>query len=444
MQVENRSESVSIRGANGFLSPARTREILEGLKKKSPDSSILDRHVAVEEAAAGTPLTIGNKVTLLEDGAHTYPAMLEAIRHARHHVHMETYIFEDDSVGREFADALAERARHGVKVRLIYDAVGSMHTPKEFFAALAASGVEVAEFNPVNPATLLTAGVLVNNRDHRKLTIVDGRVAFLGGINISGVYGELGSKAGGSVSSGGSGGGDAPFEKRPWRDTQARIEGPVVADLQRAFLKQWARQKKEDLSGDRGYFPKLAAQGPQLVRSIAASPTDKAASPVYVALISAIDSAESEVEITNAYFVPHDELLRALKDAARRGVDVRLMLPSRTDSWLALHAAHSYYEDLLEAGVKIYERRMRLLHSKTATIDGVWSTVGSSNLDWRSLISNDELNVVVLGPEFAAQTKAIFATDLADSHQITLADWNDRPLGDRLKEAAASLWARLL
>ena len=444
MQVENRSESVSIRGANGFLSPARTREILEGLKKKSPDSSILDRHVAVEEAAAGTPLTIGNKVTLLEDGAHTYPAMLEAIRHARHHVHMETYIFEDDSVGREFADALAERARHGVKVRLIYDAVGSMHTPKEFFAALAASGVEVAEFNPVNPATLLTAGVLVNNRDHRKLTIVDGRVAFLGGINISGVYGELGSKAGGSVSSGGSGGGDAPFEKRPWRDTQARIEGPVVADLQRAFLKQWARQKKEDLSGDRSYFPKLAAQGPQLVRSIAASPTDKAASPVYVALISAIDSAESEVEITNAYFVPHDELLRALKDAAGRGVDVRLMLPSRTDSWLALHAAHSYYEDLLEAGVKIYERRMRLLHSKTATIDGVWSTVGSSNLDWRSLISNDELNVVVLGPEFAAQTKAIFATDLADSHQITLADWNDRPLGDRFKEAAASLWARLL
>lgn len=436
---------MSIRGAHGVLPPARTRQILEDLKKRSPETSILDRHVAVEEAAAGNPLTIGNRVTLLEDGAHTYPAMLEAIRHARHHVHMETYIFDADDVGREFAAALADRARHGVKVRLIYDAVGSMHTPKQFFADLAASGVEVAEFNPVNPATVLTAGILVNNRDHRKLTVIDGRVAFLGGINISGVYGELGSsKPGGSVSSGGSSGGDAPFEKRPWRDTQARIEGPVVADLQRAFLRQWARQKKEDLTADRAYFPTLAPQGNQLVRAIAASPTDKAASPVYVALISAIDSAESDVEITNAYFVPHDELLRALKDAARRGVDVRLMLPSRTDSWLALNAAHSYYEDLLEAGVKIYERKMRLLHSKTATIDGVWSTVGSSNLDWRSLISNDELNVVVLGPEFAAQTKAIFATDLADSEQITVADWDARPLGDRLKEAAASFWARLL
>ena len=447
LQAERQAdaETVRLRGSGGMLSPARTRAILDDLRKKSPDSSVLDAHLAVEQAVAGTPLTTGNKVTLLEDGARTYAAMLEAIRGARRHIHMETYIFEADSVGQEFAAALAERARAGVKVRLIYDAIGSMHTPKEFFADLAQSGVEVAAFNPVNPSAVLTAGVLVNNRDHRKLTVVDGRVAFLGGINISGVYGELSSDKGSRGSSAaGSSGGNEPFEKRPWRDTQARIEGPVVTDLQRAFLRQWAKVKKEDLTADRDYFPAIAGYGNQLVRAVASSPTEQAASALYVALISAIDSAQSEVEITNAYFVPHDELLRALEDAARRGVDVRLMLPSRTDSWLALHAAHSYYEDLLEAGVKIYERQERLLHSKTAIVDGVWTTVGSSNLDWRSLVSNDEINVVVLGPEFAAQMKSVFATDLADSHEITVAAWRARPPTDRLKEAAASLWARLL
>ena len=161
-------------------------------------------------------------------------------------------------------------------------------------------------------------------------------------------------------------------------------------------------------------------------------------------LISAIESAETEIGVTNAYFVPHQELLKALKDAAKRGVDVKLILPSRTDSWLVFQAGRSYYEELLEAGVKIYERKTRLLHAKTAVIDGVWSTVGSTNLDWRSLLHNDELNAVVLGTEFAAQMNAIFQKDLANSGEITLADWRARPIQERLKEACARAWSRFL
>jgi len=174
------------------------------------------------------------------------------------------------------------------------------------------------------------------------------------------------------------------------------------------------------------------------------SPDKEGLNAVYVTLISAIQNAEKDVRITNAYFVPHEELVGALKDAAKRGVDVRLILPSRTDNWLVLAAGRSYYDDLLEAGVKIYERRERLLHSKTATIDGVWSTVGSTNLDWRSLASNDELNAVVIGPEFASQMNGLFDRDLANSTEITLQAWRGRGVGDRAREATARAWARLL
>ena len=376
---------------------------------------------------------------LLEDGARTYADMLATIRAAKQSLHMETYIFEDDEVGQQFAAALGERVRAGVKVKLLYDAVGSARTPPEFFKGLAGAGIEVAQFNPFGPAGMILKGpVELNHRDHRKLTIVDGRIAYLGGINISAVYSPGGSLSAPRVDH------DPPFEQRPWRDTQVRIEGPVVADLQRAFLKQWARVRKEAVPEGKEYFPALAARGPTIVRAIEGAPSEDGVNVLYVALISAIEHAEKEVRITNAYFVPSRELVAALEGAARRGVDVRLVLPSRTDSWLTFHAGRSFYEDLLEAGVKIYERKNRLLHAKTATIDGVWSTVGSTNLDWRSLADNDELNAVVLGPDFAAQLGAMFEKDAGDSTEITREAWRRRPFKDRVREAAAVAWARLL
>jgi cardiolipin synthase len=444
--LRSEREPVRLEGAHGMLTHAQSRKILDELKKRSPNSDILDRHVAVEEKLSDNPLSIGNQATLLEDGKATYGAMLAAIRAAKDSVHVETYIFEADEVVQEFAKALIERARAGVKVRVMYDSIGSIDTPREFFDPLRDAGIEVVEYNPVKPGTVLTEGLRLNNRDHRKLTVVDGRIAFLGGINISSVYTPSGGSSGSGASGGSSGSSGtkkkAPYPDKPWRDTAVRLEGPVVADLQRAFIEMWASQKKQAPSGA-ALFPKLQPAGKQVVRAIDALPQD-GPNPLYVGLISAIESAEQNVHITMAYFVPHPELLAALQAAARRGVDVRLILPSRTDSWLVINAGRSYYADLLEAGVKIHERRARLLHAKTAVIDGVWATVGSTNLDWRSLSTNAELNAVILGPEFASQMEAAFQKDIRASDEITPASWAARPFADRLREQAARAWALML
>jgi cardiolipin synthase len=440
-----RGDRVQLEGARGMLTRAQSRKIIEDLRKRAPDTGVLDRHLAIEEALTGTPLTTGNHVALLEDGAATYSAMLAAIGRARHHVHFEMYIFESDDIGRQFADALMERRRTGVEVRLMYDGVGSIGTPKEFWEELRQAGVEVVEFNPVTPAAVLTQGAKIQHRDHRKLVLTDGRVAFIGGINISSVYGGMSGPLGSGPGRGsrgrlGSRGDAALGDERPWRDLQARIEGPVVGDLQRAFLDQWEKAAKTKVEGV-AYFPAVPPQGPHVVRVIADSPTKSGVSTLYVALISAIENAETEVRIINAYFVPHPQLRAALQDAARRGVDVRLILPGRSDVPLVYYAGRSYYEGLLEAGVKIYERRSRVLHAKSATIDAVWSTVGSTNLDWRSLLYNDELNAIILGVDFAKQANTVFDKDIAESDPITVEQWRERPLVERLKEAAARAWA---
>jgi cardiolipin synthase A/B len=431
---------VRFKGAHGVLTREQSKELFEKIKSATPGDDVLEHHLAIEQALSDTPLSIGNKVTLLEDGAQTYAAMLAAIKSAKHHVHMETYIFDGDDVGRQFADALAARAHAGLDVRLIYDAAGSFRTPKKFFEDLAASGVKVVEFNPLAPGTVITGGFdALNHRDHRKLTVVDGRVAFLGGINISGVYGSTSATLGK-----GHADADLPIDKRPWRDMQTRIEGPVVADLERAFLRQWAAQKKESAETGKQYFPQLAPQADHVVRILEGSPSEQSANAMYITLISAIENAEKEVRIMNPYFVPHESLRNALQRAARRGVDVRLVLPSRSDSSLAYHAGRSYYGDLLEAGVRIFERNDRILHAKAAIVDGVWSTVGSTNLDWRSLLYNEEINVVVIGPEFARQMNRVLDADMAESEEITREKWRERPFSDRFKELGARAWARLL
>ncbi len=371
----------------------------------------------------------GNKVTLLQDGPATFQSMFDAIGGARDHINLETYIIEDDEVGRKFADALLEKQARGVQVSLLYDSVGSMNTPKAFFKRLTDGGVKVLEFNPINPLTA-KKGWEVNQRDHRKLLIVDGRSAFLGGINISSVYSS------GSFSHASK---RRPDGSPPWRDTHLRVEGPVVAEFQKLFLATWEKQKGEALPA-RNLFPRPASRGKEVVRAIGSSP-DEPISLIYATLISAIGSAETSVHLTNAYFAPDPQLLAAMKDAAARGVDVKLILPSNTDFWLVFHAGRSYYDELLRGGVKIYERRDALLHAKSALIDGVWSTIGSTNLDWRSFLHNEEVNAVILGQEFGMQMQAMFDADLAASTPITLADWEQRPLGDRLKEAAARAWA---
>jgi cardiolipin synthase len=420
--------AVQIVGTQGPLSAAQSKAVLGRLQAAGADTSIFDRHLALEEAITGSPLTIANEVLLLQDGPATYKAMLAAIAAARDHIHMETYILDDDAVGQQFAEALMERQRQGVQVRLIRDSVGTLGTPAAFFQQLADSGVMVLEFNPVNPLVAREHWEL-NQRDHRKLLIVDGRIAFLGGINISSVY---------SGSSFGKARTARPDGSLAWRDTDLQLRGPVVAELQKMFLATWADQKGQPLAGGQ-HFPPPEKAGRQVVRAIGSSP-DEPFSQIYATLMSAIGSAETSVRLTNAYFAPDPQLLDALEAAAARGVEVTLILPSQTDSWLVFHAGRNYYERLLRAGVHIYERRDVILHSKSALIDGVWATVGSTNLDWRSFLHNHELNAVVLGTEFGGQMQAMFDKDLAGSDPVTLDAWTRRPLHWHVYEWFARVW----
>jgi cardiolipin synthase len=415
-------------GARGPLTAAQSKTILEGLKSRKQDTDIFDRHLALEEAIVGSPLTVGNDVKLLQDGPNTYRAMYDAIMTARDNINMETYLLEDDEVGQRFAQALIGKQNGGVQVNLIRDSAGTYSTPAAFFKNLADNGVNVLEFNPMNPLVARKVWEL-NQRDHRKLLIVDGRTAFLGGINISSVY------SGGSFNSGSHA---QASTEQAWRDTDLQLKGPVVAELQKLFIETWEKQKGPPLAA-RDYFPRPETAGKQVVRAIGSSP-DEPYSLIYATLMSAIASAETTVHLTNAYFTPDPQLLAALKAAAQRGVDVTLILPGKTDSWLAFHAGRGYYEELLRAGVKIWERRGAILHSKTALIDGVWVTVGSTNLDWRSFLHNHELNAVVLGADFGQQVQLMFDKDLKESDAITLEQWQHRSLDLRMKEMFARLW----
>jgi cardiolipin synthase len=417
-----------LEGAQGPLSAAQSKAILAGLASRGQPTDIFERHLAIEEAIVGSPLTTGNEVLLLQDGPATYRAMLAAIEAARDHINMETYILDDDEVGQRFAQVLMAKQQQGVQVNLIRDSAGTRGTPQAFFDKLAATGIRVLEFNPLNPLVARKAWEL-NQRDHRKLLIIDGRTAFLGGINISSVY------SGGSFSQKSR---TRPDGSPAWRDTDLQLRGPVVAELQKLFIATWQAQKGIPLAS-KDYFPPSESAGRQVVRAIGSSP-EEPYSLIYATLLSALGSAETSVHLTNAYFAPDPQLLAALEAAAANGVDVKLILPSQTDSWLVFHAGRNYYERLLRAGVKIYERRGVILHSKVALIDGVWATVGSTNLDWRIFLHNHELNAVVLGTEFGNQVQAMFAKDLAESDAITLERWQQRSLDLRVKELFARAW----
>jgi len=429
--IERHSEQAArFENARGAISARNSAAIVAELKRKSGDIDILDKQIALEQAIVGSPLMLGNKVTLLQDGAATYPAMITAIRKARDHINMESYIIDDDEIGRQFADLLLEKQNAGVQVNVIYDSIGSITTPQAFFARLSEAGIAVLEFNPVNPFAGTTPWLL-NNRDHRKLLVVDGQTAFIGGINISSVYssGSILHRAKNTRKS-----------TIAWRDTDIQIEGPVVAEFQKLFMETWEKQSGQPLVA-KNYFPVLKAQGQDIVRAIGSTPDDPY-SLIYLTLISAIGNAEKHIHLTHAYFVPDPRLLQSLIEAAGRGVDVKLILPGYTDSSVTFHAGRAHYATLLTAGVKIFERHGPLLHAKTAVIDGVWSCLGSSNLDWRSFLDNDEINAIVLGRDFARQMQAMFDKDMRGSAAIDLADWQRRSPWLHLKEWASSLLQR--
>jgi cardiolipin synthase A/B len=416
--------------SKGLLSPEKSKAIMKRLKLSVDPTDVLERHTAVVESVTDSPLTKGNKVTLLADGQATYAAMFEAIRNAKAHINLETFILEDDEIGHKFTEMLLQKQAEGVQVNIIYDSMGSLETSDAFFKRLRDGGIQVIEFNPVNPLKARGEWTLVHP-DHRKILVADGKIAILGGINISSVY-----------SSRLSGRKKTKGEPLPWRDTDVQIEGPAVIEAQKLFLETWRKQKGPELS-EQFYLPDQKEYGNALVRVVGSTPGQNNRI-TFIVYVSAITFAERSIHLTNAYFIPDDQIMDAFTDAARRGVDVKIILPSTSDSSMAINAARYNYSELLKAGVKIYERRNALLHAKTAVIDDVWSTVGSTNLDYWSLLSDDEVNAVILSREFAVEMEKMFAGDLAESGQILLEKWEKRPLLQKIKEAFAHLFVQWL
>jgi cardiolipin synthase A/B len=415
-------------GSDGQLMPERRAEIERRLTVEG--DSLLAMHLQVMEAVTGSPLVTGNSLRLLKDGPQAYEAMFGAIGTARDHVHIESFIFEELDFGQPLSELLIEKQRAGVTVSIVYDSVGSLATPAAFFDRLRAAGIAVCEFNPVNP--LRARMWRLNHRDHRKILVVDGSVAFTGGINFHRVY-----RTGSSPLRRGM-----PTLEEGWRDTHVEIRGPAVRAFQELFIGTWEKQHCGPLPA-RTPFPALASEGGRIVSVIGSSP-DGMESRVYLTLISAMTYARRRIYLTVAYFVPDPDTIMALTGAVARGVDVRLVLPGFSDSWAAFHAGRSHYSTLLAGGVRIYERRDSLLHAKTAVIDDVWSTIGSSNVDWRSFCHNDEVNVSILGGEFGREMTALFDDDLAASDEVTLEEWERRGPATRLGEWLARRWEFLL
>ncbi len=433
IQEENATTQVPpvIVGPRGELHPSKSKELLAKLRQKAGSTDLIQANISLMESLGGLPLTAGNHVTLLVDGPATFASMSEAISEAKDHVNIETFIFDDDEVGRQFADLLIRKQKENVQVNLIYDSVGCMKTPSAFFKRLKDAGVNVLEFNPVNPVKAKTEQ-FITNRDHRKVIVVDGNVAFTGGINLSGVYSRGQSLSGSSEGKAEEG----------WRDTHVRIAGPAVAQFQTLFIRTWRDQKGPELA-PRNYFPAPKPEGHAYVEVIGSTPGDQNRL-TFVMYISAIKHARYFVHLTTPYFVPDRQFMDALSEAAGRGVEVKLILPGASDSKLAFYAGRSHYEDLLEAGVTLYERRARMLHAKTAIIDGVWSTVGSTNLDQLSFQDNNEINAVILDTDFTEQMDSLFNQDIAASDEITRSAWSQRPLWDRVKELFSRLFSGLL
>lgn len=385
---------------------------------------VLSDHI---RASLSQPLVAGNRATVLVDGPATFVAIDKAIAQARHHVHVETYIFADDDFGRKFSKQLIEKRKQGVEVRVIYDAVGSIESSQKFFDELKDAGVEVIEFHPINP--MKTFLWKMQNRDHRKLIVVDGHVAFTGGLNISNAY---------SSGSSSKPGPEAGL-KEAWRDTHVQLDGPVVEQFQKLFLDTWAKLGGKLARPDAAYYPELKSMGENLASAVASSGTKQQDESIYRTYMAAIENASKRIWITQAYLMPPEEMSEALVRAVKRGVDVRIIVPSFSDSKLVLSASHHEYDPLLEGGVRLIEAQDALLHAKTALVDDSLSIIGSANLDYRSFLHNNEVNAVIIGEEAAQKMESVFKRDLANGKELTLKEWRERGLWQKTRENVSRL-----
>ncbi len=401
------------------------RIIEEGLQ----GMAALDASSAEHYQLAMIPLQLGGApplradgVEIYGDGVTTYEAIAAAVRAARDHVHLEYYIWEPDKIGHRLRDLLIERARAGVTVRLLLDGTGSFHLRRAFLGPLRDAGVSVAWFNPVRLFALRRKRV--DFRSHRKIVVCDGRVGFLGGMNITDVH-------------------SAEFTGEYWRDTHMRLSGAAVWPVQRAFFEDWYYATGELCPIDTRTMPPPETEGEHLVQVVASGP-DESSFAIHKVFFSAINQATERVWLTTPYFVPDDALLTALVTAALRGVDVRVLVPMRGDSRLVDLAARSYFPELLEAGVGVFEYEPRFIHAKTMLCDDDVAIIGSANFDNRSVRLDFEIAAILYGRSGNQWLADAFERDSADSRAVAPSRWSDLPLGRRLGEASARLLSPLL
>jgi cardiolipin synthase len=373
-----------------------------------------DEFVGWTSGFLNTPVFQGGDVALLQNGDEFYPAMLEAIRKAEDSVNFEVYIFEPDEIGREFIDAFKERARTGVEVRVLLDGFGAWKLKKRYRDEMTRSGVKVSLFRPPRLRNL----VRFYRRSHRRAIVIDGKIGFTGGAAVS-------AKWKGNVTN-----------EHEWRDSMTRVTGPMVAGIQSAFATNWVYCTGEVISGPR-FFPDLERGSGPCGLSVVSSPSDSL-QPIRLLFWVSFINARRRLWICNSYFIPDQRLRGAVVERARAGVDVRVLVPgNHTDAVPVQAAGRSYYEELLSAGVRIFEYEPAMMHAKTAVIDGIWSIVGSANLDERSMELNEE-NVLGIGdPDFARAIEAGVLEDLKRSREIRLEQWRKRSIFKRGLERCA-------
>ncbi len=392
-------------------------------------SAVLYRELHQVASRSGAyPLTLGNKMDLYHEGQPAYEAMLTAIRGARHHIHLLTFIFQYDKIGREFLDVLIKKAAEGVQVRLLYDAMGSRHMSQRKLAGLLAAGGQAFPFMPVN---LLRRRIQVNLRNHRKILVCDGQIGFVGGLNV----------------------GDEYLGRVPrfgfWRDTHMRLEGPAVGDLQRVFAEDWnfacgqRFSEPNDEAADKLFYQPQPTTGTYPVQIIDSGP-DRDVKGIRDVYFAAILKARKRVWVASPYFVPDSGLLDALRLAGRLGLDVRFLGQNHPDKWLALFAARYYWSQVLPAGINVYQYTKGMLHSKVVLVDGIFASVGTANFDNRSLHLNFEVNSLIYSRAAVAELEAAFERDLEDAIRLDRHVYARRPFAGRLLENACRLFSPVL
>lgn len=419
-RVQPPGEAPPIVARQRVLPESATDPVLRAALDEYKNDGAVRELVDAVRRYSSAPLTTGNQVKVLVDGPETYAAIEAAMRDARRSIDLETFIYGADDIGKRFAALLAEKKREGVAVRVLYDSLGSMDTPHDFFDQLRSQGVEVREFRPMNPVKNPQIWN-IQNRDHRKIVVVDGKTGFTGGINIDSTY----------LSASTSRPGPKRGLKDGWRDTHVRIDGPAVAQLQQLFAQSWKTAGGDPT--DVGGADQIQPAGKMLV-TIVSNNSDSDDRSLYGTYLAAFKGASHRLWITHAYFAPNEDLLTAITDAAQRGVDVRLIVPSFTDSSLVLNATQSTFTRLLKSGVKIYELKDALLHAKSVVIDGTVTIVGSANLDMRSFVHNEEANAVVIDRDVGQRMEQVFEKDQKAARPVELERWQKRSMWQRFKE----------